>query len=1049
MRNYCISILCRAQNTKHLFTMLLLFSATFLFSQRTVTGVITDEDGLGLPGVSIIETGTTNGTITDLDGNYSVTVPQGATLTYSFVGYAAQIVEVGNQSVISFGLEPDAAILDEVVVTGYQTQRKRDITGAVSIVDDASLNVVPAASLSQKLAGKAAGLTLSTSGSPGDGTAIRIRGFNSLQSNDPLFIIDGVPTQDNFLNSINPNDIESIQVLKDAASSAVYGARASNGVIVITTKKGSAGKTKVSYNGYVGTQNTVNRVNLANADQYRSYVQGAYTEVPDLFQGSSFPEFYSGDPSLGFIAPTIGVPGSGNLLYRTATGEGTDWWDEVIGSAPITEHNLNVSGGSDKGTFSISGNYFDQQGTVQETFFRRYTLRANSAFNAGRFTFGENIAVSRIDQISQPGGNQSEQNVITNIIRSNPTVPVFADNGVDFAGPKQTGQGLGNNPAKLVDDDRDDVGNFNRLFGNVYGGVELIDGLTLKTSLGFDYGNGFTQDARFPNFEAREPQVFITAFNEAWNTSFQWSWTNTLNYVTSIGEQHDFNAIVGYEAIRNEGRNIGGGLSDFFVFGVDSRFINTGLGNVDSRQVGSGGFESALNSVFAKVDYVYDDWLILSGTVRNDGASNFGPENRRGTFPAGSVGVRLTEFLDNENIDDLKLRYSYGISGNNSIAADNAFNLFGGGTGSSFFDIGGTNSGLATGFALQRRGNPFGKWEELEQHNFGIDATFNQGKYGIVLDIFNKTTNDLLTTASLPGTAGSAGVAAVNIGSMRNTGFDAQLFYRDKIAKDLNFDASLTLGAYRNEILQVNDGADQFFSNVGTRIGNITINRVGDPIGAFWGLTTDGIFESQAEVDAHAEQVGAAVGRLRYADLNNDGVINDDDNSIIGSLHPSLTAGLRLGLDYKGFDFSTFLFGSFGNEIYNFNRLFTDFSQFEANVSVERLENAWSPTNTEGTFPALDQEGLVNHSRSSDYFVEDGSYVRFETIQIGYTLSNLPSFDGNVRFYITAQNPFTFTGYSGLDPAISNFGRDQSAGGVDFGNYPSNRSVLFGVNLNF
>jgi TonB-linked SusC/RagA family outer membrane protein len=1029
--------------------MLLLFSATFLFSQRTITGVITDEDGLGLPGVSIIETGTTNGTITDLDGNYAVTVPQGATLTYSFVGYAAQVVEVGNQSVINLSLAPDAEILDEVVVTGYQTQRKRDITGAVSIVDDEALNVVPAASLSQKLAGKAAGLTLSTSGSPGDGTAIRIRGFNSLTANDPLFVIDGVPTTDNFLNSINPNDIESVQVLKDAASSSVYGARASNGVIVITTKKGKAGNTKVSYNGYYGIQNTVNRFELASADEYRGYVQEAYTDVPELFQGNTFPEFYNGDPALGFIAPTLGVPGSGNLLYRTATGEGTDWWDEVIGSAPITEHNINVSGGTDKGTFSISGNYYDQQGTVEETFFRRYTLRANSAFNAGKFTFGENIALSRIDQIGQPGGNQSEQNVITNIIRSNPTVPVFADDGVNFAGPKQLGQGLGNNPVKLVEEDRDDVGTFNRVFGNVYGGVELIDGLSFKTSLGFDIGNGFTQNATFPNFEAREPQNFTNNFSEAFNNSFQWTWTNTLNYVVSLGEQHDINAIAGYEALRNEGRNIGASLNDFFVFGVDSRFINTGLGNVDSRSVGSGGFESSLNSVFVKVDYVYDDWLILSGTVRNDGASNFGPLNRRGTFPAGSIGVRLTEFIDNESIDDLKVRYSFGISGNNNIPADNAFALFGGGTGSSFFDIAGTNNTLSTGFALQRRGNPAGRWEELEQHNFGIDATFNQGKYGIVLDIYNKNTNGLLFNAALPGTAGTAGTAFQNIASMRNSGFDAQLFYRDKITSDLSFDASLTLGAYRNEITQVNDESDQFFGNTGTRIGTITINRVGDPIGSFWGLTTDGIFESQAEVDAHAEQVGAAVGRLRYEDINNDGVINDDDNSIIGSFHPDLTAGLRLGLNYKGFDFSTFIFGSFGNDIYNFNRLFTDFSQFEANVSVERLENAFSSTNTEGTFPALDQAGLVNHSRSSDYFVEDGSYVRFETIQIGYTLSNLPSFDGNVRFYITAQNPFTFTGYSGLDPAISNFGRADTAAGVDFGNYPSNRSVLFGVNLNF
>ena len=977
MGDYSTKLLATAQHTKHLFTMMFLLLATFAISQRTVTGVLTDEDGLGLPGVSIIETGTTNGTITDLDGNYSITVADGASLTYSFVGYSSQTIEVGNQSVITMSMIPDAEILDEIVVTGYQSQRKRDITGAVSIVSDEELGVVPAASLSQKLAGKAAGLTMSTSGSPGDGTSIRIRGFNSLTSNDPLFVIDGVPTQDNFLNSINPNDIESIQVLKDAAAASVYGARASNGVIVITTKKGTAGKTKVSYNGYYGVQNTVGRYDLLNADQYRDYVQTAYADVPSLFQGSAWPEYYNGDPSLGYIAPTLGVPGSGNLLYKPNTGEGTDWWDEVIRSAPITEHNISVSGGNEKSTFSISGNYFDQKGTVDHTYFQRYTLRANSAFNAGRFSFGENVSVSRINQVGQPGGNQSEQNVITNIVRSNPTVPVFDEAGV-FAGPKVTGQGLGNNPAKLVFEDKDDVGNFNRLFGNVYAGVELMDGLTAKTSLGFDYSNGFTQNATFPNFEAREPQNFTNNYSEGWNTGFQWTWTNTLNYVTTIADKHSFNAIAGYEAIKNEGRNIGGGLSDYFVFGLDSRFLNAGIANLDSRSVGSGGFETALNSYFAKVDYVYDDFLILSGTVRNDGASQFGENNRRGTFPAGSVGLRLTKFLNNENIEDLKVRYSYGVSGNNNIRADNAFSLFGGGSGNSFYDITGANNSIRTGFALQARGNPNGKWEELRQHNFGIDATFNQGKFGVVLDLYSKETVDLLFTASLPGTAGSAAPASSNVASMKNVGFDAQLFYRDKISSDLSLDLSLTLGSYRNEITAIADGQDQFFSNAGSRIGTITINQVGQSIGSFYGYVQDGIFNSQAEVDAHAEQVGAGVGRIRFEDLNSDGIINDDDRQIIGDYHPDLTTGLRIGVNYKNFDFSTFIFGNFGQQIFNFNRLFTDFSQFEANLDVNRYENAWSTSNSSETlYPALDQNGLTNNQRSSTYYVEDASYFRF------------------------------------------------------------------------
>jgi len=1015
----------------------LIFVGTNSFAQ--ITGKIMDTNtGEPLIGASVIVQGTTNGTITDIDGSYSLDANLGDVLVVSYVGYDDMTHTVAsNVANISMA---QGVLVDEVVVTGYQSQRKRDITGAISIISDEDLNVVPAASLSQKLAGKAAGVTISTSGSPGDGTAIRIRGFNSLLNNDPLVVIDGVPTRDNFLNSINPNDIESIQVLKDAASASVYGARSSNGVIVITTKKGTPGKTKVSYNGYYGTQSPVNRLDLiTDSDRFRDYVVAATGtgDVPAIYAGSSFPEFYNGDPSLPYSFPD-------NLLMRPNT-VGTDWWDESISAAPITEHNLNISGGNENATYSITGNYFDQEGTVNTTFFERFQIRANSSFKAGRFTFGENISASRINQIGISGGNQSEQNVITNIIRSQPLTPVF-DEGGNFAGPRAQGMGLGNNPVKEINDDKDDVGNFNRLFGNFYAGVELIEGLTAKTSYGFDYGNGFTQDATFPNFEAREPNQFTFNFFENWNNSFEWTWTNTLNYVTNFDGKHDFNAVVGYEANRLVGRNIGGGLVDFFVFGVDSRFLNTGLADPNTRSVGSGGFQRAFNSVFGKIDYVYDDFIILSATVRNDGSSVFGANNRRGTFPAASIGVRLNRFINSDYIDDIKVRYSYGINGNDAIRPDNAFSLFGGSTGNSFYDITGSNNSIATGFALQARGNPDGKWEELQQHNFGIDATFDQGKWGIVLDVYRKETVDLLFTAALPGTSGSAAPAARNIASMQNTGFDAQLFYRTRVGNGVGVDLSLTLGHYQNEITQISDGQTSFFSNGSTRIGTTTINRVGDPIGSFFGLVQDGVFQSQAEVDAHAQQPGAAVGRLRFEDTNQDGVVDDNDRVVLGDFHPDLTAGFRVGLNYGNFDFNTFIFGNFGNELFNFNRLFTDFSQFEANVRSEVFA-AWENGNTSNEFPAPDYAGRGFNSRPSSYYVEDGSYIRMESLQLGYRINNLANLPGSVRLYIQAQNLFTITGYTGLDPAFSNFGRNDTEAGLDFGNYPGNRTLLFGINL--
>lgn len=1033
------SILSNARNL--ILAFALLFVGNVAFSQ--ISGSIIDTaTGEPLIGASVIVQGTTNGTITDIDGSFNLDANQGDVLVASYVGYEDMLFTVdGNVANINMS---QGVLVDEVVVTGYQSQRKRDITGAVAVIGSEELNVVPAASLSQKLAGKASGVTISTSGSPGDGTAIRIRGFNSLTNNDPLIVIDGVPTKDAFLNSINPNDIESVQVLKDAASASIYGARSSNGVIVITTKKGKAGKTKVSYNGYYGTQSTVGRPDvITDSNKFRQYVQAATAasggDVPPLYAGSSFPEYYNGDPSQPYSYP-------GNLLMRPNT-TGTDWWDEVVGSAPIMEHNVNVSGGNENSTFSISGNYFDQEGTIISTFFERYMVRANSTYKAGRFSFGENLSVSRINQLGQRGGNQSEQNIITNIIRSQPLTPVF-DEGGNFAGPRAPGMGLGNNPVKGVDDDKDDVGNFNRLFGNVYAGVDLIEGLSAKTSYGFDYGNGFTQNATFPNYEAREPNQFTFNYSENWNTGFSWTWTNTLNYVTNINEVHDFNAVVGYEAFKQTGRNIGGGLVDYFVFGVDSRYINTGLADPNTRSVGSGGFQRSFNSVFAKVDYVYDDFIILSGTIRNDGASEFGANNRRGTFPAGSIGVRLNRFVNSDAIDDLKVRYSFGINGNNSIRADNAFSIFGGSTGNSFYDIGGTNNSLVTGFALQARGNPDGKWEELKQHNFGVDATFNQGKFGIVLDVFSKETQDLLFTAALPATSGSAAPAARNIATMKNTGFDAQVFYKDRIGSKLGLDIGLTLGSYQNEITKVSDGQTSFFANNGSRIGATSINRVGDAIGSYYGLQTDGVFQSQAEVDAHVEQPGKGVGRLRFIDENGDGTINDADRVVLGDYHPDLTAGLRIGLDYGNFDFSTFFFGSFGAQIFNFNRLFTDFSQFEANVRNEVFD-AWANGNTSNTIPAPDYGGRGFNSRPSDYYVEDATYVRIESIQLGYRINDIPNLPGSVRLYVQAQNPITFTGYTGLDPAMSNFGRSDISAGLDLGNYPSNKTFMFGLNLDF
>lgn len=1031
---------------------LMVISCAYVSAQRTITGTLTDAaSGEPLIGASVVIQGTSTGTITDIDGNYAVEANTNDVLLFSYVGYTDMTKSVGEGNLLNVDMS-QGVMVDEVVVTGYQSQRKRDITGAVSVIESKSLNEISAPSVGQKLAGRAPGLNISTSGVPGAGTAINIRGFNSLSSNNPLVVIDGVPTKDVFLNSINPNDIESIQVLKDAASASVYGARGSNGVIVVTTKKGKSGETKVGYNAYVGQQSAVNRLDLATADQFFGYVKEAASTIEEgsPYFGSSYPEFYFGDPSQPYdftIDPATNNPA--NALMRSNTGEGTDWWSEVFRTAPIMEHNLNVSGGGENNTFSVTGNYFNQEGIMVHSFFERFSLRANTSFKIGKLTIGENLSVSRINQVGAADGNQSEQNAVTNIIRIQPFIPVYDESGVNFAGPKGSLAGLGNNPVKKQFEDKDDVQTYNRLFGNFYGQFELMEGLSVRSSLGFDRSDGFSQNATFPNYEAREITQRIFNYSENWNSGFAWTWTNTLNLVRTFNDVHAFNAVAGYEAFKETGRNIGGGLANYFVFGLDSRYLNTGLADPESRGVGSGGFGAAYNSVFAKVDYAFDDFVLLSASVRRDASSKFGPESRVGVFPAFSVGLRLTELVNADIFDDLKVRFSYGISGNDDISSTNQFPLFGGGTNSTFYGIGGVNNSIQTGYALTNRGNAAGKWEELEQMNLGFDATMMNGKLNVVLDLYNKTTKDLLFQAAIPATAGSAAPAFQNIAEMANTGFDASINYRDNINSNIGFNVGLVLGSYNNEITKVSDDQTEFFANTSTRIGAITINRVGAPLGAFYGYETDGLFQSQAEVDAHAEQLGKYVGGIRFKDINEDGAINGDDRKIIGNFHPDLTAGLNLGVNFGDFDVSAFIFGSFGNQAFNFNKLFHDFSQFEANVTEEVATNFWSTSNTSSNIPAPSFNGRVNNAPPSDYYVEDASYVRLNSFTVGYRLPETLGFLSNARVYLQTQNALTFTGYSGVDPAFSNFGRSVTESGVDFGNYPTAKIMKIGLDLNF
>ncbi|NUQ26354.1 MAG: TonB-dependent receptor [Saprospiraceae bacterium] len=1056
------------------FFFLLVFGSSASAQTMTVSGKVTDETGLPLPGVSILVLGTTTGTVTETDGSYELRVEKGATLQFSFTGYNSYTVVVGDNGKIDHAMEPSTTALSEVVVTGYSTQRKRDITGAVAVVDADELNELAATSFIQKLEGRAAGVTVSTSGEPGEGSVIRIRGISSFQNNDPLYVIDGVPVEDSYSTNFNPNDIESIQVLKDASSASIYGSRANNGVVIVTTKKGKAGKTRVTYDAYVGRQSPINEPDylITNPLDYSDYVWSKYENAGKVVDPSNpYGQGRGKLPTYTFPAGNTADESSysypDNIIVKANPG-GTYWFDEVFAPSYLTEHNIGVSGGNENGRYYFSTSYTDNKGTMLNNYFKRMSVRANTEFNVGkRIVLGENLQLSRIRSLGNDGvsgGNQDEQGVMTWVTLMNPLTPVY-DVGGNYAGDKAPGMSNGSNPLAALTRAKDNVGTFHRVLGNTYAELAIIDGLKARTSFGVDYYQNHTGGFNFPNFENREFSS-SNGWGEDWSTGLTWTWTNTLAYNKNFGS-HALGVMVGYEAIKGNYRNIGGSLANYFSTNINGWYLNTGLADPGSRVVYSGGFTAALASAFGKLDYAFNDKYLISATIRRDGSSNFGNE-KYGVFPAISVGWRVSgeSFMKELDwISDLKLRFGWGVTGNQRVPGGNAFDRFGGGPSSTFYDIAGQQNTVTTGYALTNRGNANTKWEENVSTNAGLDLSILDGKFNLVVDVYKRTVDGLLFPAALPGTAGTAAPAFVNIGKMENKGFDIGLDYKAKVNADLSFDLGLTFSRYQNEIISIDGSSEAFFSSgFDSRIGLVNINQLGYAISSFYGFTADGIFQSDADVEAHAVQDGAAPGRLRFKDIDGfdddgvrtgapDGKIDDADKGVIGSPHPDFVGGINLGINFKNFDVSIFLFTSVGNEIFQYNKLFDTFGLFNSNVRKSVLTDSWSETNTGGSIPKLDIDDTFSQVPSS-FYVEDASYLRLKNLSIGYTFPKVGNVFSSLRLYLQAQNLFTFTGYSGLDPAPSNFGVQDGLNadqwnGFDFGNYPANKIWMFGLNAAF
>lgn len=1067
-----VLFLCSAINAQEVETSLM------------VSGTVTDADnGDALLGVNIVVVGTTEGTTTDIDGNYSLRVPDAdAQLRFSYIGYETLIINVEGRTEIDVEMNLSAILGEDLIVTGYSVQRRIDLTGSISVADVPQMQRLAESSIDKQLQGQVSGVTVVKSGQPGDEPSIRIRGIGNFGDVNPLYVVDGVPTQT--IGNLNPNDVESLQVLKDASAASIYGSRASNGVIIITTKKGRPGLS-VSFDSYVGYETPKhhgNAWNIASPMEHAEllWMVNENSGLPvgsDLYGRGEFPRLPD------YIAPTGSMEGDVNQAdyyvnpYYTDSGDlgsfyritpanksGTNWFQEIFQPAMTYSNNLAVSGGNNDATYLISLNYYNQEGTLRQTHLERYTLRVNTQFNiSDKLRVGQNTSLSMWENPVE--GTLDEGTSIGMAYRQQPIIPVY-DIAGNFAGTFGAPLGNADNPVAVLERQADNTTNNARIFGNIFAEIDLLDNLMLRTNFGGSYTTANWSWFQYPTYENAENDI-INLYGEESREDQSWIWTNTLTYNNRFAEVHDVTVLLGTEAVEDKGGGRGGNRTDYFSFNPDYVNLNTGAGTPSTW---SSNYEYALFSIFGRVEYNYDNRYLLSGTLRRDGSSRF-LDNRYGLFPAGSIGWRISQesFMEDVTwLDNLQLRAGYGIMGNQiNVSADNAFTLFGGHEQNTFYPITGGPT-LWQGFARTRIGNPAAQWEEAHNMNIGFNAMVLGGSLEIDFDYYRNDIKDLLYNPELPGTAGIADQPYINIGNVRNTGIDLSLTGRRDFSNDFNLSATMNFTTYHNEVVKIADGVEYFDTDL-RRFGSAIVrNKVDWPISTFFGYEIEGFWDSQDEINqANAGapdgsyQNEAALGRFRYADTNGDGEITPDDRTRLGDPHPDFTYGLDLSMNYKNFDASLFFYGSQGNDIWNNVKWWTDFyPSFNGAKSKTALYDSWTPNNHNAVAPIQENNGSeATNGVPNSYYVEDGSFLRLRTVQVGYSLPvDLLTRVGvqKLRVYVQAQNLLTFTGYSGPDPEISNTssavdegGATSTSFGIDEGAYPASRQFLVGINLGF
>ena len=1035
-----------------------LLNSQFISAQKiNITGKVTDSQTKeSLIGVTVLEKGTTNGALTDVLGNYSIEVNNAnSTLVFSFVGKELQEIVVGGQKVIDVSMKETLNVLEEVVVTGYQTQRRADLTGSVSVAKISETKDVPTSNILKAVQGKVAGLYITGDGSPNQTTTVNVRGVNTLGNTNPLYIIDGAPTTDpKLFQSLDPSTIESFQILKDASAASIYGSRASNGVIIVTTKSGKGGF-RVDFKSSVTIQKHVRRYDLANTDQYGKILWRA--GVNDGTDPNNNP-FYNYTWHMDGTTPVLDAMQTKQYINNDPLipVSNTNWPDQVFKTGVITSNSLTISGGTDRSSTIVDLSYYANKGMVISTNFKQLSLRLNNSINFldKKLKIGENVQLFGSTELPSPKDNAANIYHIANYIP--PVLPVYKTDGT-FAGPSGSGFSDRANPVQMAQVCKNDVNSNYRLFGNVFAEVTPIKNLVFRTSLGLETGlykqkvisplwkSGFVTGGDVNKLDLIDAQTY------------NWTWTNTVNYQLAIGKSRA-TMLIGAEAISNSSTMNSVHKEGFAIEDPNFYYVSAATGNVSAQGTGTG---SKLLSYFGKGDYIFDDKYIISGTVRYDGSSRFGENNRFGLFPAASIGWVLSKenFMKSlAFISNLKLRGGYGVVGNQEIGDYSRFQLwqpsyqgispnwftqlFGLYQGGTAYDLSGADKGtLPSGYQMTKSANPDLKWESTREINVGIDFSLINQKVTGSFDYFSRETRDILTTPPFLAAEGEGSSMTVNGATMQNKGWEFVLGYNNKRG-DLSYSITGNFSHFADKVTYLPE------SVIANYAGNTEKTIIGHSITSQFGYVYDGLFQNQAEVDAAAAQPGKGIGRIRYKDLNGDKQINVADQDWLGTLNPKLIYGVTAEVSYKDFTLSLFARGVYGALVQDRAKLeFGLLGYVNGSNKYKSLLDAWTPQNTGSNIPMLSYNNINQEDRGSDYTLVNGSYVKLQSIQLSYSvpksISNLIKVQ-SARVYVLGDNLLLLFDKKG-PKAFS--GPDPETPYTNLTGYPKPVGVTFGIEI--